>query len=189
MQRKEKLLEDDPGVLRNGHYKVKRTRQFNHRSEDQVKNVERFESFRLVSVDPQIFAEILVDQSSLPDSHYLDFEDDQRKELFSELAQRIIQHLPVILTPKQFQLVDLYLFKNKTQVEIAEMLKIRQSTISKLLSGNISYSVKGVKLSTKKRYGGAFKRIRLWVARDSVCKELVRQINEIGTELELEEVE
>jgi predicted transcriptional regulator len=60
-----------------------------------------------------------------------------------------------------------------TQMEIAKMLDVNQSSITKSLNGNVDYK------NGKKVYGGARKKIRKIIESDEKIKSLLKQMNEI----------
>lgn len=84
-------------------------------------------------------------------------------EEFYELRQRLIQEVLRIvdtcLTERQAEVIILRL-KDLTQIQIAEKLGIHQTTVHKLLMGNIDYA------NGKKRYGGAIKKLKKICSKD-----------------------
>ncbi len=76
------------------------------------------------------------------------------------------------LTDRQAQVINLY-SRGFTQQEIAKLLGVNQSSITKSLSGNCDYKNK------KKSYGGAKKRLRKLAENDDKIEVLLARINEI----------
>jgi predicted transcriptional regulator len=93
---------------------------------------------------------------------------DLKKQLFEEVT-RIIK---TNLTKRQAEVVILRL-QGKTQIEIAKELGIHQTTVHKLLMGNIDYANGG------KRYGGAIKKLKRICFKDGVIIEILQEIEKI----------
>lgn len=104
-------------------------------------------------------------------------------EEFYELRQRLIEEVLRIvnndLTKRQREVVMLRL-QGKTQTQIAEDLGIHQTTVHKLLMGNIDYA------NGKKRYGGAIKKLKKLCAEDERILEILNKIEELRTHDPLE---
>ncbi len=96
-----------------------------------------------------------------------DLEDQLKKEFW-----RIVDTL---LTPRQREVIRLYA-DGHTQMEIAKMLNVNQSSITKSLNGNVDYK------NGKKIYGGARKKIRKIMEHDSKIKEILQKISELRSE-------
>jgi predicted transcriptional regulator len=77
-----------------------------------------------------------------------------------------------LLTSRQREVIRLYA-DGYTQMEIAKMLDVNQSSITKSLNGNVDYK------NGKKVYGGARKKIRKIIESDEKIKSLLKQMNEI----------
>jgi len=97
-------------------------------------------------------------------------------EEFYNLRQQLIKEVLRIidseLTPRQAEVVKLRLL-NMTQTQIAEKLGIHQTTVHKLLMGNIDYA------NNKKRYGGAIKKLKKVCARDSKILSILEKMEEM----------
>jgi DNA-binding CsgD family transcriptional regulator len=97
----------------------------------------------------------------------IDLEDQLKKEFW-----RVVETL---LTPRQRQVIRLYA-DGYTQMEIAKMLNVNQSSITKSLNGNVDYK------NGKKIYGGARKKIRKIIENDTKIKEILQKIAECRDE-------
>ncbi len=76
------------------------------------------------------------------------------------------------LTPRQRQVIRLYA-DGYTQIEIAKMLKVNQSSITKSINGNCDYR------NGRKVYGGAKKKLRKIAEKDSKMQEILKKIAEL----------
>lgn len=94
----------------------------------------------------------------------LDLEEDLRKEFW-----RIVNDL---LTERQKQVIKLYA-DGYTQMEIAKMLNVNQSSITKSLNGNVDYK------NGKKVYGGARKKIRKIMENDEKIKAILARMQDL----------
>lgn len=112
-----------------------------------------------ITVDPTILNDF-----SLDDGLGFVLNTSKFSEEFYELRQQLIQEvLRVVgtcLTQRQSEVITLRL-KDLTQIQIAEKLGIHQTTVHKLLMGNIDYA------NGKKRYGGAIKKLKKMCSKDS----------------------
>lgn len=97
----------------------------------------------------------------------IDLEDQLKKEFW-----RVVDTL---LTPRQREVIRLYA-DGYTQMEIAKMLNVNQSSITKSLNGNVDYK------NGKKVYGGARKKIRKIIESDEKIKEILRKMQECREE-------
>ena len=64
-----------------------------------------------------------------------------------------------------------------TQIEIAKMLKVNQSSITKSINGNCDYRNK-----QKRVYGGAKRKLRKIVSKDEAIQQILKRIAEIQDE-------
>ena len=94
----------------------------------------------------------------------VDLEDQLKKEFW-----RVVDTL---LTPRQREVIRLYA-DGYTQMEIAKMLNVNQSSITKSLNGNVDYK------NGKKIYGGARKKIRKIIEMDDKIKDILMKMREI----------
>jgi DNA-binding CsgD family transcriptional regulator len=97
----------------------------------------------------------------------LDLEDQLKIEFW-----RIVNTL---LTPRQKEVIKLYA-DGYTQMEIAKMLNVNQSSITKSLNGNVDYK------NGKKVYGGAKKKINKIIENDVKIKEILTKMATLRSE-------
>lgn len=97
----------------------------------------------------------------------LDLEDQLKKEFW-----RVINTL---LTPRQKEVIKLY-SDGYTQMEIAKMLNVNQSSITKSLNGNVDYK------NGKRIYGGAKKKIKKIIDNDEKIKDILKKMAELREE-------
>lgn len=97
-------------------------------------------------------------------------------EEFYNLRQQLIDEVLRIvendLTKRQREVVLLRL-QGKTQTQVAEELGVHQTTVHKLLMGNIDYA------NGKKRYGGAIKKLKKLCSEDDKILKILRKIEEL----------
>lgn len=91
----------------------------------------------------------------------MNLEDQLKKEFW-----RVVDTL---LTHRQREVIKLYA-DGYTQMEIAKMLDVNQSSITKSLNGNVDYK------NGKKVYGGARKKIRKIIESDDKIKNILDQM-------------
>lgn len=101
------------------------------------------------------------------DESLIDLEDQLKKEFW-----RVVDTL---LTPRQREVIKLYA-DGYTQMEIAKMLNVNQSSITKSLNGNVDYK------NGKRIYGGARKKIRKIIENDEKIKDILHKIAEAREE-------
>jgi len=98
-------------------------------------------------------------------------------DLEDELKRKFWAIAELVLTENQKKIIKLKC-DGYTQVEIAKILDLNQSSICKCIQGNVDYSVKG----KPKIYGGAVKKLRKLVLKNTEIKELLDRINELKEE-------
>jgi len=96
-------------------------------------------------------------------------------ELEDQLKVEFWRVVDTLLTPRQREVIRLYA-DGYTQMEIAKMLNVNQSSITKSLNGNVDYK------NGKKIYGGARKKIRKIIENDVRIKEILSQMCDIRDE-------
>jgi len=101
------------------------------------------------------------------DETLIDLEDQLKVEFW-----RVVDTL---LTPRQREVIRLYA-DGYTQMEIAKMLNVNQSSITKSLNGNVDYK------HGKRVYGGARKKIRKIIENDTAIKDILQKINDVRDE-------
>ena len=90
-------------------------------------------------------------------------------ELEDQLKKEFWRVVDTLLTPRQREVIRLYA-DGYTQMEIAKMLNVNQSSITKSLNGNVDYK------NGKKIYGGARKKIRKIIENDEKIKEILAEM-------------
>lgn len=98
----------------------------------------------------------------------LDLEDQLKIEFW-----RVVDTL---LTPRQREVIRLYA-DGYTQMEIAKMLNVNQSSITKSLNGNVDYK------NGKKVYGGARKKIKKIIEGDEKIREILKKMSDLREEI------
>jgi len=93
-------------------------------------------------------------------------------ELEEQLKKEFWRVVDTLLTERQREVIRLYA-DGYTQMEIAKILKVNQSSITKSLNGNVDYK------NCKKVYGGAKKKINKIIQSDSKIIEILNKMNEI----------
>jgi len=110
-------------------------------------------SFVEISIDP-----VLLNNFSTEEGISAYFNSCAISEEFQNLKQDLLKEVLSIinncLTEKQKEVMRMTYIEGKTQNEISSELGKHQTTIHKILQGNIDYN------NQKKRYGGALKKIR-----------------------------
>jgi len=102
---------------------------------------------------------------------------DELVGLMEDLALRVKDIIDTKLTNRQTEVVKKIFFEQKTQMEVADSLGLCQTTIHKILKGNIDYANGG------KRYGGALKKLRKLCAIDEDIQNILKNIQEIKAEI------
>lgn len=96
-------------------------------------------------------------------------------ELEEQLKKEFWRVVDTLLTPRQREVIRLYA-DGYTQMEIAKMLNVNQSSITKSLNGNVDYK------HGKRVYGGAKKKINKIIQSDEKITEILRKIAECRDE-------
>jgi hypothetical protein len=105
------------------------------------------------------------------------FKMDQLVGLSEDLAVKVKLLIDTKLTDRQTEVVKKIFFEQKTQMEVADSLGLCQTTIHKILKGNIDYA------NGAKRYGGALKKLRKLCAADEGIQDILREIQEIRADI------
>jgi DNA-binding CsgD family transcriptional regulator len=103
-------------------------------------------------------------------------------ELRQQLMDEVMRIITTSLTKRQAEVVLLRL-EGKTQTQIADELGIHQTTVHKLLMGNIDYA------NGKKRYGGAIKKLKKICAKDERVLDILCQMEELRNREPLDELD
>jgi predicted DNA-binding protein YlxM (UPF0122 family) len=92
-------------------------------------------------------------------------------ELEERLKKEFWRVVDNLLTTRQRQVIRLYA-EGYTQMEIAKMLNVNRSSVTKSLNGNVDYK------NGKRVYGGSRKKIRKIIETDERIKDILRKIQE-----------
>lgn len=96
-------------------------------------------------------------------------------ELEEQLKKEFWRVVDTLLTSRQREVIRLYA-DGYTQMEIAKMLNVNQSSITKSLNGNVDYK------NGKKVYGGARKKIKKIIEMDDKIKDILQKMQEVRDE-------
>jgi DNA-binding CsgD family transcriptional regulator len=96
-------------------------------------------------------------------------------DLNEQLLKEFWRLVRTKLTDRQRQVMELYA-DGKTQIEIAKLLHVNQSSITKSINGNCDYR------NGKKVYGGAKKKLRRLAEKDEKIKTIFALIAEVESE-------
>lgn len=97
---------------------------------------------------------------------------EQFQKLKVELLEEVMFIIENCLTEKQREVMKMTYLEGKTQNEISIELGKHQTTIHKILQGNIDYN------NQKKRYGGALKKIRKLCNSNDKIQSILKQMRE-----------
>jgi len=103
---------------------------------------------------------------------------DELVGLTEELTVQLKSLIDTRLTDRQTEVVKKIFFEQKTQMEVADSLGLCQTTIHKILKGNIDYA------NGKKRYGGAIKKLKKLCANDEEIQNILKKMQDIRAEIE-----
>lgn len=98
--------------------------------------------------------------------------DETLIALEDELKKEFWRVVNTLLTPRQREVIRLYA-DGYTQMEIAKILNVNQSSITKSLNGNVDYK------NGKKIYGGARKKIKKIIENDEKIKIILSKMAEV----------
>jgi predicted transcriptional regulator len=98
--------------------------------------------------------------------------NDKLIELEEKLKKEFWRVVDTMLTPRQREVMHLY-SEGLTQQEIAKLLGVNQSSITKSLNGNVDYK------NGKTIYGGTKKKLRKIIETDEKIKKILSKITEI----------
>jgi len=102
--------------------------------------------------------------------------NEELYELQDQLKAAFWRIIKTKLTKRQCEVIQLYA-DGYTQTEIAKILNVNQSSITKSINGNCDYR------NGKRIYGGAKKKLRRIAARDEEIQSILKRIAEIQSEL------
>lgn len=98
--------------------------------------------------------------------------NEELLELEDQLKVEFWRIVDTLLTPRQRDVIKLY-SDGYTQMEIAKILGVNQSSVTKSLHGNVNYK------DGKKVYGGSRRKINKIIETDFKVKEILAKMNEI----------
>lgn len=132
-------------------------------------------NFIEISIDP-----ILLNNYSMEEGIGAYFNNSSCSEKFqnlkNELIEEVINIIDTCLTEKQKEVMYMTYMEGKTQNEISNELGKHQTTIHKILQGNIDYS------NHKKRYGGALKKVRKICAESEIIQKILNDMRDCSRE-------
>lgn len=100
--------------------------------------------------------------------------NEELLQLEDQLKKQMWHIINTQLTNRQKEILLLW-NDGYTQMEIAKILNVNQSSVTKSLNGNYDYA-------TNKRYGGVQKKLKKIVENDPVIQDLLEKIEECRTE-------
>lgn len=107
--------------------------------------------------------------------------DEKLLDLQEELKKEFWRVVNTLLTDRQRDVIKLYA-DGYTQMEIAKILGINQSSITKNWNGNLSYDLDANGNTVKTSYGGSKKKIGKIIEDDPKITEILQKINEVRQE-------
>ena len=124
-----------------------------------------------ISIDPSLLNNFANEDSI---SEFLSTHacSEEFQKLKGELLKEVMYIINNCLTDKQREVMKMTYLEGKTQNEISSELGKHQTTIHKILQGNIDYN------NQKKRYGGALKKIRKLCANNEKVQEILVRMRE-----------
>lgn len=129
------------------------------------------------------YREILVDPELMGNLHFTTMssihheKNDELVDLREQLIVAINYLIDNRLTSRQSEVVKKIFYEQKTQMEVADSLGLCQTTIHKILKGNLDYSNGG------KRYGGALKKLKKLCDTNPEIKQITDRMAELRKEL------
>jgi predicted XRE-type DNA-binding protein len=101
--------------------------------------------------------------------------NEELLELKEQLKKEFWRIVQTQLTSRQREVITL-VCEGKTQTEIAKILKVNQSSITKSINGNCDYKNK------KRVYGGAKRKMKKIASQDAVIQDILFKIREIQSD-------
>jgi len=126
-----------------------------------------------IVIDPSILNEFSIDQGF---GQFLNIHNFSEKfyELKQELMDEVLRIIDEKLTQKQKDVIKLRL-KGFTQFYIGTLLNRHQTTVHKILNGNVDYK-NSKKSNVKKRYGGIIKKLKKLCLKDPKIISILNNI-------------
>lgn len=125
-----------------------------------------------ISVSPFILGDLSLAQGMSYRLEPFD-KNEQLLDLKEKLRKRFWSIVESQLTDRQKQVIKLSC-DGFTQNEIAKQLGINQTSVHKVISGNLDYKNK----NGKRRYGGALKKIKKICQMDEEIQDILKEIQE-----------
>ncbi len=144
------------------------------------RNRNRSDAYQIYLLEVSVSPFILGDLSSAQGMTYRlqpSGESELLYDLREQLKKRLWEIIEFGLTERQKEVIKLSVEDGLTQNEIAKKLGINQTSVHKVIRGNIDYK------NGKKRYGGAFKKIDKLCQADEEIQRILEEIRELGVEL------
>ena len=133
-------------------------------------------SFIEISIDPNLLNNFANEDSMT--AYFTSYASSEEfQELKLELFEEVMSIIEHCLTDKQREVIKMTYLEGKTQNEISIELGKHQTTIHKILQGNIDYN------NQKKRYGGALKKIRKLCANSEKIQDILKRMREKSEEI------
>lgn len=134
-----------------------------------------------ITIDPVILNDFPID-TGLGAQVNLAMYSEEFYNLRQKLIEEVMRIINTNLTKRQAEVIILRL-EGKTQIQIAEQLGIHQTTVHKLLMGNIDY------VNGRKRYGGAIKKLKKMCGKDNKIIVILEQMENLKNKEPLDELE
>lgn len=154
----------------------RRAAKTEYRSPDRTKNrSDRYQPlFAELPYSNEMMTEVADSQGM--DSRNKDEYNEELLNLKEDLGKAFWKLVDTQLTPRQSEVIHLYA-EGKTQSEIAKILNVNQSNITKSLNGNCDYK------NGRRIYGGAIKKIQRLATLDKDIMGILERISDINSEL------
>jgi DNA-binding CsgD family transcriptional regulator len=109
---------------------------------------------------------------------YLNYAEynEELYDLRDQLREEFWRLIKTCLTKRQREVIVLYT-DGYTQTEIAQILNVNQSSITKSMNGNCDYR------NGKRVYGGAKKKLKKFASQDPKIQSILKRIAEIQAEI------
>ena len=101
--------------------------------------------------------------------------NDELMALEEELKKEFWRVVENLLTPRQKDVIRLY-SDGYTQMEIAKILNVNQSSITKSLNGNVDYK------NGRRIYGGSKKKIKKIIENDEKIRDILKKMTDLREE-------
>lgn len=135
-------------------------------------NPDLLSSYVEISMDPSSMSNFS-NEDGLNEFLRIQESTDEFLLLKNELIKEIMNIVKTSLTDKQKEVMMMTYVDGKTQNEISIELGKHQTTVHKILRGNIDYK------NNKKRYGGALKKIKKLCQNNEKIQDILAQMKEI----------